>query len=882
MSHGQYQSGGYNKRRRGGRRYDYDDPRFSQLEERKKRMIGVKRSRDEYEKSEDKEKTVTDRLKALLVRIGERSQSSLASNLDMLSKALQVDIGLYRDYIIDTLVICVTKLSVKTSIYGTLVGLVNSSEEAFGADLVQRFRQELIEALQDNRANNDIHRVRLLVRFLSCLANANVLLGTDIIKVYKSVLKITNQNLTRFQKDHVVHAVMSALCWSGAHLCEKNPDGLTQVMTALELYMDTRGKIGTPIGYRIFKSDEGDYLNDLWEGCKKAARESWKVDSILKPHLEFSRLKKSHQHPLNWPTKPFKWTRSSLLGPVDYSIPRILDSNVVGENEVNAVERCVVTEYIYDLFLYFHADAKMCTEQLLNLTPESDIESKYLVVEAIFVHMLRLPVSIQPSIFYTRVIVELFKRQPKIWPKVIGAMINTLFHSIEKLDVECRDRIALWFGHHLANFNHQWPWNNWAFTAELKPQSAKRVFVHHVLNTSINFAYYDRVSKTVPKDMQTLMPDKHQPNYRYSNRVFVAPGTEQTGPRKIEDIAAELLRMINQRLSPDDIETLLDTHLVPTHHGAWSRLEILFLTILHAGRQSYSHVLSFITTYKNILKNMLTQRVSQVHVLKLLFEYWEKSDQHVWILTDKLQAFQMVESHAIIDFVAGPDMVDDIYKPMHAKVVLNTLHRALQTTRSVEQALAKARVDHANVGNGLNDSDDPNFNAEEREAKLHKRIRKLEQKLHKHNNHMADIFLNLLTKMVQALEKKLGDLEKPDSDLVFLAMEGRFIQLTRTYRDEIMNSKETLEEQVFIKGTTHPRILSAWEMICDFQEDDEAGSDGEISDGDEEGEMDEDDTPKEETGPEPKDEPTQGTLPATQVDAGSELSATQTFDSMDM
>merc|ERR1711963_915852 len=107
------------------------------------------------------------------------------------------------------------------------------------------------------------------------------------------------------------------------------------------------------------------------------------------------------------------------------------------------------------------------------------------------------------------------------------------------VDVECRDRISQWFGHHLANFNHQWPWNNWAFVAELKPQSAKRIFVHSVLDTSINFAYYDRVAKTVPEGMKALLPSKHTPTYRYAKRSFVTPGEKPTGPRKIEELAEE-------------------------------------------------------------------------------------------------------------------------------------------------------------------------------------------------------------------------------------------------------------------------------------------------------------------------------------------------------
>jgi len=857
MSFGQYQSGGFNKRRRGGgRRFDYDDPRFSQLEERKKRMVGVKRPRDEYETPEDKQKTVTDRLKALLVRIGERSQSSLASNLDMLSKALQVDISHHRDYIVDTMMICIQKLAVKTSIYGTLVGLVNSTEQGFGGNLVARLRSELLQALEDNNANNEIHRVRLLVRFLGCLQNANVILGTDLIKVYKSVLKIAQQNLSRNQKDNIVHIVMSSLCWSGASLANNNPTGLTSVMTAIEIYMDQRGRVDRPLSYRTFKNDNRDYLVDLWEGCKAAAIDKWeKIGSILQPHTEFSRLKKSHQHPLNWPNKNIKWTKSNLLGPVSvYSVPEILDSNVTGDKDIPIVERCIVSEYIFDLFQHFHADAKMCTEQLLNLP--SSFPSKCLVVEAIFTHMLALPKSDQPNIFYTRLIVELFKRQPKVWPKVIGAMINTLFHAIEKIDVECRDRVATWFGHHLANFNHQWPWSNWAFTAELSEHSAKRIFVHSVLDTSINFAYYDRVSKTVPDEMKALLPSMHNPTFRFAKRTFLAPGEVHTGPKKLEDLAAELLRMINQRLSPDDVETLLDTHVVPAH-GHWARLDLVFLTMLHAGRQSYSHVLSFITTYKSVLKNMTGSRVAQVQLVKLLYEYWIKSSQHVWILVDKLQAFQMVDSLAIIDFLFLDEHVDDFFKPLFAKILTNTINRTLLTTRSVEMALAKSRVEHANIGADGNDSDEDEN--EQKTKKLEVKIRKLEQKLLKHNNVMADVFQALATNFKRVLIKKLEELQNPDANLLYMTIEARLTQFLRTYCDEIMASADTLEEMVFTPETPE-RILALWKTIKEYQPEEPDEEEGAVSDDD----FDEDEpVAKDEDAPEVGEMATEDSTPTT-------------------
>ena len=53
-------------------------------------------------------------------------------------------------------------LSMKTNIYGTLVGLINVSNNEFGANVVNQARDLLVLALQ----KGDWMRAKLLVRYL--------------------------------------------------------------------------------------------------------------------------------------------------------------------------------------------------------------------------------------------------------------------------------------------------------------------------------------------------------------------------------------------------------------------------------------------------------------------------------------------------------------------------------------------------------------------------------------------------------------------------------------------------------------------------------------------------------------------------------------------
>merc|ERR1719495_2834411 len=347
------------------------------------------------------------------------------------------------------------------------------------------------------------------------------------------------------------------------------------------------------------------------------------------------------------------------------------------------------------------------------------------------------------------------------------------------------------------------------------------------------------------------MPAKHNPKYRYSKRIFKNPGAEDTGPKSLPELATELLRMINQRLSPDDIETLLDTHVV-AEHGQWASLDLLILTILHAGRQSYSHVLSFITTYKNILKNLVHQEIAQVHVMELLAEYWQNSNQHLWILTDKLHAFGLVTATSIVKWVFAATTVEKFYVPVYARIVKNALHRTLQVRHSLEAALAKAQTDLANAPA----PDELETFEDTPTSQLQAKRRKLEKKLQKQTNMCTDLFLAVFRGMNERIAHLVKTLKKPQSNFIYNALMGRLVQFIRQNKPDLEASRETLVELVF-NDKAAAVVLQAWKDVMGDppipeteleeepadpipEEDDGGAEDGEV----EEDEEDENEKPK--------------------------------------
>lgn len=75
-------------------------------------------------------------------------------------------------------------LPVKVTAYSTLIGLLNIKNEKYGKEIIDNAAKLLSNLLQDQELN----KVKILVRFLACLVNANVLLDASLIDLFDHFL----------------------------------------------------------------------------------------------------------------------------------------------------------------------------------------------------------------------------------------------------------------------------------------------------------------------------------------------------------------------------------------------------------------------------------------------------------------------------------------------------------------------------------------------------------------------------------------------------------------------------------------------------------------------------------------------------------------------
>jgi len=509
----------FNRNDRGARRhFNNNFNRRGSYDNKRDDNRGFKRKRDDgngYQNFTQRnnraaEMSPDERLKKLLIRVGEKSKASLADCLDGLAEAVQRDIQQYEDLILDTLFDCVVHLSVKVPIHATLVGLITIWEPEFGEKVVERLKNNLFQCL----TNCDLFRLRQNTRFLGCLQNANVISGVHLTTFLKQLLTAANADDTHLNvKDHLVHIVMSTLYFSGHTLSENQPDKLQELLKDIGDFMDQRQNEESCF-YQILQSQQLNFLPDYWTGLKELEEMDWNIGSVVAPHEDFERLKKCNQH-------PFEISEIPALGDFQ-NIPHVNHLSVLRlvepEEELSMSDWCMVGEYLHDIMKVFYRSPALAAEQVINL--HLTFDHKFLAMETIFTQMLHLPEPQYNFCYYSRIIIELFDRQPKIWPKAVGRCLLHLFEKMDKLDVELRDRLAEWFAFHLNNFGNSWPWHKWKYVTSLDKNAPKRQWCQEVLRHETHIGNWESIMNLLEEPFTELMPPRPGPYLKYQIKTF--------------------------------------------------------------------------------------------------------------------------------------------------------------------------------------------------------------------------------------------------------------------------------------------------------------------------------------------------------------------------
>ncbi|XP_059175429.1 nuclear cap-binding protein subunit 1-A-like [Physella acuta] len=758
---------------------------------------------------------IEDRLESLITRVGEKSTSSLESNLEGLATVLEADIPNYKHQIMKILCRCVVNLPEKLTVYTTLVGLLNAKNYNCGGEFVEMLVRNLKEALKTGEFEN----ARMMVRFLADLVNCHVLVAASLLQMFDSFVEVTlEDNIPQVRSDIYVYLVLSALPWVGQELFEKKEKELNNMLITIDNYLSKRQKIHLP-ALRVWLNDgphlQEEYLDCLWAQIKNLRNNKWSEKQIMRPYLAFDGvLCDALQHTLPQIIPPSH--NKSMIYPLPRVVFRLFDYTDVPQGTVlpgsHAIERYLIEEQIDRIIHTNHLERKICADSLLGYTAKNKIPLNYMIVEVMFGQLFELPRSPYLELFYGATFIELCKLQPTSMPEVLAQASEMLFDRLDIMHSICIERFVHWFSYHLSNFQYKWSWEDWAECVNMDPNAPKSKFVKEVLLKCLRFSYHQRVVESVPESFAPLLPPEPKPIYKYEQEgAGSLPGTMH---------AHKLISLIKNKCTPEEAAMMLKDlpNVYPNGQENENKnfnplkIDVFFSTLLHLGSKSISHSFAALSKFHPNLKSLAEFDDGKICLLKVLYETWKNNQQIMVVLVDKLLRTEVVECSSVANWLFSFEMQHDftsfyVWEIMHSTIKKMSQH-VDQLQQDVDLAHDKQEAAKRKEADGLDVVDD--------DVPTDEAVERMEEKLEAALSAQKNLFLVIFQRFIIVLTEHLARCESAGIDYNtpwYKWVIERLQQVFLLHHELVFRYINTLEQLLFTSDIDI-HILEVFQQFC--------------------------------------------------------------------
>ncbi|XP_020775622.1 nuclear cap-binding protein subunit 1 isoform X1 [Boleophthalmus pectinirostris] len=793
---------------------------------------------------------IEDRLESLICRVGEKSTSSLESNLEGLAGVLEADLPNYKNKILRILCSVARLLPEKLTVYTTLVGLLNARNYNFGGEFVEAMIRQLKETLKNNLYNEAVY----LVRFLSDLVNCHVIAAPSMVAMFENFVSVTQEeDVPQVRSDWFVYVVLSCLPWVGKELYEKKDVEMDRLLNQIEGYLKRRVKTHVPM-LQVWSAEkphpQEEYLDCLWAQIQKLKKDRWQERHILRPYIAFdSVLCEALQHNL----PPF--TPPGHMPDAHYPMPRVLfrmfDYTDAPEGPVmpgsHSVERFVIEENLNCIIKTHWKERKTCAAQLLSYPGKSKIPLNYHIVEVIFGQLFQLPVPPHIDVMYTTLLIELCKLQPGSLPQVLAQATEMLYMRLDTMNTTCIDRLINWFSHHLSNFQFRWSWDDWADCLTMDLEMPKPKFVKEVLEKSMRLSYHQRIVDIVPPTFSALIPAEPLFIYKYADESSASlPGypVSMTVQNAIKNKATndEILSILKEVPNPnqedDDDEGESFNPL---------KIDVFLQTLLHMAAKSFSHSFSALGKFHEILKALTESDEGKLHILKVVYDVWRNHPQMISVLVDKMIRTQIVDCAAVANWLFSQDMAHEFTRLYIWEILHSTIRKMNKHVQKIQKELEEAKdklekQQHKRVSAHLHrvfadqmmhvvlkrvcapqrdsgDDEDMERTSEDEEAQLEEQIERLQEKVESAQSEQKNLFLVIFQRFIMLLTEHLVRCETGSVDIStpwYKNCIDRLQQVFLMHHQTIQQYMGTLENLLFT-AELDPHILAVYQQFCALQ-----------------------------------------------------------------
>ncbi|OCT97738.1 hypothetical protein XELAEV_18009967mg [Xenopus laevis] len=764
---------------------------------------------------------IEDRLESLICRVGEKSTSSLESNLEGLAGVLEADLPNYKNKILRILCFVARLLPEKMTVYTTLVGLLNARNYNFGGEFVEAMIRHLKETIKLNAYNEAIY----LVRFLCDLVNCHVIAAPSMVAMFESFVGVTQEeDIPQVRSDWYVYAVLSSLPWVGKELYEKKDVEMDQILSQIEAYLKQRQKLHLSI-LQVWSAEkphpQEEYLDCLWAQVQKLKKDRWQERHIQRPYLAFdSVLCEALQHNLP-PFTPPPHTEDSVY-PVPRVIFRMFDYTDAPEGPVmpgsHSVERFVIEENLHCILKSHWRERKTCAAQLLSYPEKNKIPLNYHIVEVIFGELFQLPSPPQIDVMYTTLLIELCKLQPGSLPQVLAQASEMLYTRLDTMNTTCIDRFINWFSHHLSNFQFRWNWEDWADCLSQDLDKPKPQFVREVLEKCMRLSYHQRILDIVPATFSALYPANPSNVIKY--------GDESNSALPGYSVAVILTNAIKNKASDKEIFNILKDIPNPNQDDDDDegigfnplKIEVFVQTLLNLASKSFSHSFSALAKFHDIFKALSESDEGKLHILRVVYDVWKNHPQMIAVLLDKMIRTQIVDCAAVANWIFSPELSPDFTRFYIWEILHSTIRKMNKHVQKIQKELEDTKQRLAKQ-HKHRDSDDNDEDSGRKDGPLEEQIERLQEKVESAQSEQKNLFLVIFQRFIMILTEHLVRCETGGIDVNtawYKNCRERLQQIFLQHHQTIQQYMVTLENLLFTAELDH-HILTVFQQFCALQ-----------------------------------------------------------------
>ncbi|OWR49725.1 nuclear cap-binding protein subunit 1 [Danaus plexippus] len=782
---------------------------------------------DGYERLHRKRRRVSenqeieDRLESLILRVGEKSSSSLESNLEGLASVLEADLSTFRVKILRILTECAIRMPEKCTIYATLVGLLNAKNYNFGGEFVDY----IVKTFKENLKTGKWNAARYCLRFIADLVNCHVLAASSLLTLLETLVDCANEDgVPQVRRDWFVFAVLATLPWVGRELYEKKESQLDHLLVTIEVFLNKRSKKHWP-ALKVWSADsphlQEEYLDCLWAQIKKLRQDNWSEKHIPRPYLAFdSILCEALQHTL--PTIQPPPHNDGDTYPMPRVIFRMFDYTDCPDGPVlpgaHSIERFLIEEHLHNIVEAYHLERKECAAQLLCFPYKSKIPLEYCIVEVIFAELFNLPRPRYLEICYGSILIELCKLQPSTMPQVLAQATEILFMRIDTMNIACFDRLVNWFSYHLSNFQYRWSWEDWEGCAQLDPEHPKPRFIREVLGKCLRLSYHQRIKDMTPESLAAYVPLKPEPIYKYAMEGAASlPGTEA---------AHQLVVCVRNKCTPEEALNVLRELPNPLREGEANaahtaynplKIDVFVQTLLNLGSKSISHSFAAISKFHYVFKILAESEEAQICVLRNVWELWQRHSQMVCVLVDKMLKTQIVECSAVATWLFSKEMAPYFTHGYLWEILHLTIDKMNKHVSKLSKELQEAREALARADSSSSESEDESGSKKKKDQDkpTEEAVERMEERLEMAHTDQKRLFLIVFQRFIMILSEHLvradTDARDPHTHW-YRATLARLRQVFLLHHEQVQKYSSTLETLLFTQDLD-PHILDVFHQF---------------------------------------------------------------------